>query len=170
MKLATFYLRLRYPRHRFGPGFVGPFRLRIRGPGQVRFGRDVRVSNASGRSAFLTFAPQARIEIGDRVEIDGAGLMAATSITVGADAVLGPCLLLDTDFHAIAPDRRRPGAQPDRQPIQVGARAWIQGKATVLKGVTVGEGAVVRWAALVASDVPAGQMVVGNPAQVMGPA
>jgi maltose O-acetyltransferase len=170
VNLTTWLLRLRYPRHEFGPGFRDPLRLRIRGPGRVIFGRDVQVSNASGKSAFLTFSRDARIDIGDRTAIDGAGLMAATGITVGAEAVLGPCLVLDTDFHAIAPDRRQPGAQVERRPIRIGDRAWIQGKATILKGVTVGEGAVVRWAALVASDVPAGVMVLGNPAQPVGPA
>jgi len=112
----------------------------------VSFGRDVRVRNGSGRTALLTFGADARIDIGDRVEIDGAGLMSASAILVDDDAILGPCLLVDTDFHAI------------------GRNAWIQGKSTILKGVSVGEGAVVRWGALVASDVGPGVVVMGNPA------
>ena len=166
MNLATWYLRLRYPRHRFGPGFRGPLRLRIRGRGRVRFGRDVVVRNRAGRTAILTFDAAAVIEIGDRVEIDGAGLMAAAGITVEADAVLGPCLLVDTDFHPVAPARRQAGAAPDRRPIRIGAGALIQGRAAILKGVTVGQGAVVRWAAVVASDVPPHTIVLGNPAAV----
>ncbi len=164
MRLSTLYLRLRYPRVSFGPGFIGPWRLRIRGRGQVVMGRDVRISNRSGRTALLTFSRQARIEIGDRVEIDGAGLMSASTITVGEDAILGPCLVVDTDFHAIGPARRERDAPVDRRPIRIGRNVWIQGKATVLKGVSVGEGAVVRWGALVATDVPAGAVVMGNPA------
>ena len=164
MSLSTLYLRLRYPRHRFGPGFEGPWRLRIRGPGRVAFGRDVRVRNASGRTALLTFGSDARIDIGDRVEIDGAGLMAASAIEVGDDAIIGPCLLVDTDFHAVGPARRHEGAPVTRRPIRIGRTAWVQGKATILKGVSVGEGAVVRWGALVASDVAPGAVVMGNPA------
>jgi acetyltransferase-like isoleucine patch superfamily enzyme len=167
---ASWYLRLRYPRHTFGPGFRGPFRLRIRGPGRVRFGRDALVRNASGRTALLTFTPEAVIEIGDRVEIDGAGLMAAAGITVEADAILGPCLILDTDFHAVSPARRQTGAAVERRPVRIAANAWIQGKATVLKGVTVGEGSVVRWASVVSTDVPPHTVVLGNPAAVTGPA
>jgi acetyltransferase-like isoleucine patch superfamily enzyme len=164
VSLSTLYLRLRYPRHRFGPGFAGPWRLRIRGPGQVTFGRDVRVRNASGRTALLTFGPEARIDIGDRVEIDGAGLMAASAIDVGAEAILGPCLVVDTDFHAVGPARRQEGAPVTRRPIRIGRSAWVQGKSTILKGVSVGEGAVVRWGALVAADVAPGAVVMGNPA------
>jgi len=164
VSLSTLYLRLRYPRHTFGAGFQGPARLRIRGPGRVIFGRDVLVRNRSGRTAFLTFGRDARIEIGDRVEIDGAGLMSASTITVGDDAVLGPCLLVDTDFHAVGPARRQAGEAVLRRPIRIGPSAWIQGKATILKGVSVGEGAVVRWGALVAGDVRAESVVMGNPA------
>ena len=164
MSLSTLYLRLRYPRHTFGPGFTGPWRLRIRGRGRVSFGRDVRVRNASGQTALLTFGADARIEIGDRVEIDGAGLMSASAIVVGDDAILGPCLLVDTDFHAVGRERRRGGESVTRRPIRIGRNAWIQGKSTILKGVSVGEGAVVRWGALVAGDVPAGAVVMGSPA------
>jgi acetyltransferase-like isoleucine patch superfamily enzyme len=164
VSLSTLYLRLRYPRHTFGPGFTGPWRLRIRGRGRVRFGRDVRVHNGSGRTALLTFGVDARIEIGDRVEIDGAGLMSASAIVVDDDAILGPCLLVDTDFHAVGPERRRPGEPVTRRPIRIGRNAWIQGKSTILKGVSVGEGAVIRWGALVASDVGPGVVVMGNPA------
>jgi acetyltransferase-like isoleucine patch superfamily enzyme len=164
VSLSTLYLRLRYPRHSFGPGFSGPWRLRIRGRGRVSFGRDVRVRNASGHTALLTFGSQSRIDIGDRVEIDGAGLMSASAMVVGDDAILGPCLLVDTDFHAVGRERRQGGEPVTRRPIRIGRNAWIQGKSTILKGVSVGEGAVVRWGALVAGDVPAGAVVMGNPA------
>jgi acetyltransferase-like isoleucine patch superfamily enzyme len=164
VSLSTLYLRLRYPRQTFGAGFEGPWRLRIRGRGRVRFGQNVRVANASGRTALLTFGAEARIEIGDRVEIDGAGLMSASAIMVGDDAILGPCLLVDTDFHAVGRERRRGGEPVTHRPIQIGRNAWIQGKSTVLKGVSVGEGAVVRWGALVAGDVAPGEVVMGNPA------
>jgi acetyltransferase-like isoleucine patch superfamily enzyme len=164
VSLSTLYLRLRYRRHRFGPGFAGPWRLRIRGPGRVSFGRDVRVRNASGRTALLTFGSDARIDVGDRVEIDGAGLMAASVIEVGDDAIIGPCLVVDTDFHAVGRGRRQDGAPVTRRPIRIGRTAWVQGKATILKGVSVGEGAVVRWGALVAADVAPGAVVMGNPA------
>jgi acetyltransferase-like isoleucine patch superfamily enzyme len=167
VSLSTLYLRLRYPRQTFGPGFKGPYRLRIRGPGRVVFGRDVRVSNASGCTALVTLARDARIEIGDRVEIDGAGLMSASAIVVESDAILGPCLLVDTDFHPVRADSRRRGEAGSRGPIRVGRNAWIQGKSTILKGVSVGEGAVVRWASVVANDVAPSAIVMGNPAVVV---
>jgi acetyltransferase-like isoleucine patch superfamily enzyme len=112
----------------------------------------------------LTFGKDARIEIGDRAEIDGAGLMSASTIMIGDDAILGPCLVVDTDFHAIGRSRRQAGTTAELRPIMIGSKAWIQGKATILKGVRIGDGAVVRWGSLVASDVPEGAVVMGNPA------
>jgi acetyltransferase-like isoleucine patch superfamily enzyme len=146
---------------------VGPLGLRIKGPGVVSFGANVRVRNESGKTALITHTPQSRIEIGDGVEIDGAGIMAATSIVIGPNAILGSCLLVDTDYHAVGPNRRTPEAAVDRRPIRVGARAWVQDRATILKGVTVGEGAVVRFGSVVAGDVPPGAVVLGNPARLV---
>lgn len=170
MSLATLYLRIRYPSVRFGRRFRAPVRLRIRGKGKVGFGRDVEISNRSGRTALLTFNRDARIEIGDRVSIDGAGVMSASSIVIGDDVVLGPCLIVDTDFHAVGRGRRRGGETVERRPISIGRQALIEGKATILKGVSIGEGAVVRWGSLVAGDVAPGETVMGNPAvRVKGP-
>jgi acetyltransferase-like isoleucine patch superfamily enzyme len=167
VSINSWFLRLRYPRHHFGAGFSGPLRLRIKGPGTVSFGPHVRVTNHGGRTALITYTPASRIEVGEGVEIDGAGIMAATAIVIEPEAILGSCLLVDTDYHAVGPNRRSPEAAADRRPIRIGARAWVQDRATILKGVTVGEGAVVRFGSVVASDVPAGAVVLGNPARVV---
>src|SRR5690348_11489314 len=118
--LRTLYLRLRYRRIRFGTGCVSPMRLRIRGKGRIVIGRHLHLPNLAGRPALLPLEPSARIATGDRVDIDGAGIMAANAIVIEADAILGPCLLVDTDFHAIGPPRRRGGAAVDHAPIRIG--------------------------------------------------
>jgi acetyltransferase-like isoleucine patch superfamily enzyme len=45
---------------------------------------------------------------------------------------------------------------------------WIGSKAIVLKGVTIGDGAVVGAGAVVTSDVPARAIAIGVPAKVHG--
>ena len=45
---------------------------------------------------------------------------------------------------------------------------WIGRGATVLSGVTIKKGSVVGAGALVTRNVPAGTIVAGNPARVMG--
>jgi maltose O-acetyltransferase len=52
-----------------------------------------------------------------------------------------------------------------RSPI--GDDVWIGFNATILKGVTVGDGAVICAGAVVVRDVPPGATVEGNPARVV---
>lgn len=54
-------------------------------------------------------------------------------------------------------------------PIVVEENVWIGANATILGGVTIGEGAIVAAGAVVTSDVPAGHVVAGVPARVIRP-
>jgi putative colanic acid biosynthesis acetyltransferase WcaF len=52
-------------------------------------------------------------------------------------------------------------------PICIHRGAWVFARATVLPGVTVGEGAVVAACAVVTKDVKPHAVVAGNPARVV---
>jgi acetyltransferase-like isoleucine patch superfamily enzyme len=52
-------------------------------------------------------------------------------------------------------------------PIVIGSDCWICTDATILGGVTIGDGAIVGARAVVAKDVPPFSVVVGNPATVV---
>src|SRR6266536_4178757 len=55
---------------------------------------------------------------------------------------------------------------PDRyMPITIGNYAWIGTRATILAGVTIGEGAVIMAGAVVTRDVPPYAVVGGIPAR-----
>lgn len=53
------------------------------------------------------------------------------------------------------------------KPIKICNDAWIGMKVIILKGVTVGEGAIVGAGSVVTKDVPAWTVVAGNPAKVV---
>jgi maltose O-acetyltransferase len=53
------------------------------------------------------------------------------------------------------------------RPISIGHHAWIGIRATILGGVTIGEGAVVMAGAVVTRDVPPYAVVGGVPAKVI---
>ena len=52
-------------------------------------------------------------------------------------------------------------------PVVIGKNVWIGDKATILPGVTIGDGAVIAASAVVTKDVPAYSVVGGNPAKIM---
>ena len=53
------------------------------------------------------------------------------------------------------------------QNIKIGNHVWIGQNAAILKGVTIGDGAIVAANAVVTKDVPAHCAVGGNPAKVI---
>ncbi|WP_420488630.1 acyltransferase [Microbacterium atlanticum] len=53
-------------------------------------------------------------------------------------------------------------------PIRIGSRSFIGARATLLPGVDVGADCVVAAGAVVSRSVPAGVVVAGNPARIIG--
>lgn len=66
-------------------------------------------------------------------------------------------------------DYRDPSLPLLRLPISIGADAWVCSEAFIGPGRQVGDGAIVGAAAVVVHDVPAWQIVAGNPARVIKP-
>ena len=54
-------------------------------------------------------------------------------------------------------------------PIVIGDRVWIGSNATVLPGVTIGDGAIVAAGAVVTKDVAPNTVVAGVPARLLRP-
>jgi acetyltransferase-like isoleucine patch superfamily enzyme len=120
-----------------------------------------------------------RIEIGAGTYIgDDCLLSAAREIVVGPNVLIAHGVqLFDNDSHPIELAARQrdfaaifDGGQREEiaaGPIRIGAGVWIGFNATILKGVTIGEGAVVAACSVVSRDVPAHAVVAGNPATVV---
>lgn len=71
-----------------------------------------------------------------------------------------------TDFTTLheAPIKRK---LYTKGPVIIGNNVWIGDKATILGGVTVGDGAVIAANSVVTKDVPAYSVVGGNPAKIL---
>lgn len=111
-----------------------------------------------------------QIVIGSHVGISGASIVAASSITIGDRVYIGGgACIWDTDFHPLHPHERRldPNAGACA-PIRIEDEVFIGARSIILKGVTVGRGAVIGAGAVVTKDVPAGCIVAGNPARIVG--
>jgi len=99
--------------------------------------------------------------------MNGCCLIACERITIGADAAMGAeCLIIDSDFHGLAPDQRRePGVI---RPVNIGNNVFIGTRVTILKGVSIGDDAVIGAGSVVIKAVDAGSIVAGNPARRIG--
>lgn len=71
-----------------------------------------------------------------------------------------------TDFDILhkAPIKRK---LYTKGPVIIGNNVWIGDKATILGGVTIGDGAVIAANSVVTKDVPAYSVAAGNPAIVI---
>ena len=54
-----------------------------------------------------------------------------------------------------------------KRPISIKNKAWIGFNSIILKGVTIGEGAIVGAGSVVTKDVPPYTIVAGNPARII---
>ena len=109
------------------------------------------------------------LRIGHGTNINGlTKILVAESVRIGSGCTVSwDVQILDNDFHAITTDGT---TRPSTGPITIGDRVWIGTRALILKGVTIGDGAVVAAGAVVTRDVPPGAIVGGMPAKVIGTA
>ncbi len=116
--------------------------------------------------ASIVLLPGARLEIGDNTYINESLIQCASTMKIGRDcAIAGDVLIQDTDFHPVLDENGI--EKPYIKPITIGNKVWVCAKATILKGVTIGDGAIIAAGAVVTKDVPARCLVGGNPARVI---
>jgi len=163
----------------YGRGLVihsAPFVHRSKGA-TIRLGHDVTILNTieenpagiAHRTALCASRPGAKLLIGNHVGISGGILVAWQQIEVGDFVNMGAgAAIYDTDFHPLDPQLRFRGPQGTLvAPVSIGPYAWLGARSIVLKGVTIGEAAVVAAGAVVTRDVPPWTVVAGVPARVV---
>lgn len=149
----------------------------IRGKRHIAFGRGLTVGVGLRFDAFATRADAGiLIRIGEEVEMnDYVHIAAIRSVRIGDNTLIASRVFISDHNHgdfqsasarsgAEVPPAIRPLAA---KPVNIGCKVWIGEGVLVLPGVTVGDGAVIGGGAVVTRDVPAGAVVVGNPARVV---
>jgi acetyltransferase-like isoleucine patch superfamily enzyme len=134
-------------------------------PSLAYFGPRSRTTVSGDFAVYSNFhlgvAEGATLRLGSGFLNNGSLLVCTTEVTIGEMCLFGEQVIIrDDDSHGL--DHR-----PRRAPITIGDRVWVGMRAMILKGVTIGDGAVIAAGAVVTKDVPAGALVGGVPARVI---
>lgn len=112
--------------------------------------------------------PRPKIYIGSQTYINrNTFLDASLSIIIGQESAIGPnCYITDHDHSCEA--NLPPLEQPlVSNPTYIGDRVWIGANVTVLKGVTIGNDAIIGAGSVVTKNIPERAIAVGVPAKVI---
>jgi acetyltransferase-like isoleucine patch superfamily enzyme len=119
------------------------------------------------------------IAIGRNTFIGSSLLASATRIEIGDDVLISwGCNIVDHNSHAVGWKQRSQDVRDWYhntkdwthvlvKPVKIGNKCWLGLNVIVLKGVEIGEGAVVAAGSIVTKNVPSWTVVAGNPARVI---
>jgi acetyltransferase-like isoleucine patch superfamily enzyme len=132
--------------------------------GDLEVGEDVILSDGCS----LQVGPGARLVLGDHVFVGRhAVLVAADLIEVGSDTLIAEhCTIRDQNHH-VQPEARLRETSAVTAPVRIAPKVWIGAGARILKGTTIGEGAIVGANAVVTGEIPARVIAGGIPARVL---
>lgn len=113
------------------------------------------------------------LQIGNGVSLgEYTHITCATKVVIGDGVLTGRFVLITDNAHgasredeADTPPLAR--AISSKGSVIIGKNVWIGDKATILPGVTVGDGAIIAANAVVTKNVPAYAVVGGNPAKIL---
>jgi acetyltransferase-like isoleucine patch superfamily enzyme len=109
-----------------------------------------------------------QIELGDRVGFNyGCYVNGYGGLVIGDRSLVGPYSMIHTANHNMDPERPLLEQGWRKQPVEIGADCWIGMGVCILPGTRVGDGCVVGAGSVVADDLPAYTVAVGNPARVV---
>lgn len=165
-----------------GKGIVahGPVGL-LRWPGgKISIGEKVSLISSWRRATacalaspvrLRVFGPGAEISIGAESQLSGTSITArSTHISIGRRVLIAPnCIITDSDFHAHWPMEKRisePGLDKDRA-VKIGDYVWIGMNCIILKGVEIGQGAIIGAGSVVTGKIPPMCVAAGVPAKIV---
>lgn len=123
--------------------------------------------------------PQGRIKFGKRCYFGSSLLVCHTGIDIGDDVIISwGVTIVDHNSHSLNWNERKEDVADWMKgekdwdavivdPVKIEDKVWIGFGANILKGVTIGEGAVIAAGAMVTKDVAPFTVVAGNPAKII---
>ena len=148
-----------------GPVFFGRrLQLQIARRGSISFGRFVWIGDGTKIRCH-----EGAVEIGQKTVIGHEVTISAyRKVRIGAECVIADrAMFIDFDHGVVEVERpiRQQGIY--MEDVVIGSNVWIGYGACFLRGVKVGDNAIVGTNAVVTRDVPANAVVGGVPARIL---
>jgi acetyltransferase-like isoleucine patch superfamily enzyme len=138
--------------------------IQIARGGEVRFGRFVWIGDGSKIRCH-----EGLVEIGEKTVMgQECTISAYQQVRIGAECVIADrAMFIDFDHGVVEVERPIRVQGIYKRDVEVGSNVWIGYGACVLRGVRVGDNAVIGTNSVVTKDVPANAVVAGVPARVV---
>jgi acetyltransferase-like isoleucine patch superfamily enzyme len=148
-----------------GPVFFGrDLQLQIARRGKVRFGRFVWIGDGTKIRCH-----EGEVEIGAKTVMgQECTISAYQHVSIGEQCIVADrVMLIDFDHNVAEVERpiRLQGIY--KRDVRVGSNVWIGYGAQILRGVTIGDNAIIGASSVVTRDVPANAVVAGAPARII---
>ncbi len=145
--------------------FLGPrLQLQIGRNGQIRFGRFVWLGHGTKIRCH-----EGQVEIGAKTVLgQECTISAYQRVSIGQQCVIADrVMLIDFDHNVADAEQaiRKQGIY--KRDVVVGSNVWIGYGAQILRGVTVGDNAIIGASSVVTRDIPANAVAAGTPARVV---
>ncbi len=137
-------------------------------------------------SSFSLLRPHAKIKVGKRCQLGNSLFVCTRSIEIGDDVIMAwGITIIDSDNHSEYWSDRQYDVERCRrdyiqtngadiarshdwesvksEDVKIGNKCWIGFNVSILKGVTIGEGAIIGAGSVVTSDVKPWYIGAGNP-------
>ena len=121
------------------------------------------------RKCKLLIYKNALLEIEGPLSMSNTTIVVTKHIKIGHNVMIGGgCFIVDSDFHSM--DYNHWGTPDDeifmkRQDVIIGNNVFIGMNSIILKGVSIGDGAIIAAGAVVSKSIPANEIWGGNPAK-----
>ena len=148
-----------------GIAFIGPqVRIQIGRQARVRLGRWSWI----GRGTKIR-CHEGEVQIGAKTVMgEDCTISAYQHVSIGEQCIIADRVMLIDFDHAVTEVERPIRVQGIyKRDVRVGNNVWIGYGAQILRGVTVGDNAIIGATAVVSKDVPANAVVAGVPARVI---
>lgn len=144
----------------------------IYGYGKIEIGHHVRIGNRNTWVVGIKVHNDPILQIGNYTTLGYMNLISvAKKVVIGDHCLLaGEVKIFDNNSHSLDPQKRRERTildQSDVSPVTIEDDVWIGTNALIMKGVTIGRGAVVAAGSVVTNSVAPYTVVGGNPARVI---